>query len=343
MTTISPPSQPAQPPRSDADAVAARQTVARDERVAAFLRHLRSARQASAHTVSSYLIDLTQFAAFTWLSRGRAACAWDRVEGHQARAFLVHLHCQGLARASLNRKTSSLRSFFRFLEREGVLEGNPFTALPTAKAPRRLPGVFDRHQVERLLDAPQAYWRRHAEAREAPSPAGPFAAARDSAILEVLYSAGLRISEAVGMNLEDIDFQTGTFTVRGKGRKERLCMLGQPATRALQAYLEARAERGLAGRSERGALFVNAQGARLTARSVQRFFKLYLREADLPKDYTPHRLRHSFATHMLAAGADLRSVQELLGHANLSTTQIYTHVDSERLKEAYAKAHPRAR
>lgn len=329
-------------PAETAAAGTFRTAVARDDHVAGFLRYLRTERQASAHTLSSYLIDLTQFATFTWLERGLPGCRWEQVEAPQARRFLVRLNQAGLARTSLNRKTSSLRSFFRFLAREGVIEGNPFTSLPSAKAPQRLPGIFDRAQVGRLLDAPQAYWRRHAEAREVPSEHGAFAAARDSAILEVLYSAGLRISEAIGMNQEDIDAGSGTFTVRGKGRKERLGVLGKPALRALQTYLDRRAKLGLAGRTDRGALFLNADGERLTARSVQRFFKLYLREADLPKDYTPHRLRHSFATHMLAAGADLRSVQELLGHASLSTTQIYTHVDAERLKEAYAQAHPRA-
>ena len=339
--TTSPP--PAAKTPTALAAAKARQDAARDPHVAGFLRYLRSERQASTHTLNSYLIDLTQFAAFTWFRHGQTTCAWERLEAVQARAFLVDLNRQGLARTSLNRKTSALRSFFRFLGREGVVAGNPFASLRTGKPPQRLPGVFDRDQVLRLLGAPAAYWQRHADLREHAPNTGPFAAARDTAILEVLYSAGLRISEAVGLNLEDVDLFTGVFTVRGKGRKQRLAMLGKPAMAALRAYLDQRAEQGLAGRRERGALFLNLQGTRLSARSVQRWFKLYLRQAELPGDYTPHRLRHSFATHLLSAGADLRSVQELLGHANLSTTQIYTHVDAARLREAYAKAHPRAR
>jgi integrase/recombinase XerC len=326
-----------------APTLAAHRLARRDAHVTDFIRYLRAERQASPHTLSSYLIDIGQFIAFTWLRKGQNVCQWGGVEAMHSRAFLVNLNRQGLARTSLNRKRSSLRSFYRFLIREGVVTGNPFAGLPTGKPPRRLPGVFDRDQVARLLDAPAAYWKRHADCRNQPSASGPFCAARDSAILEVLYSAGLRLSEATGMNLEDLDASSGVFTVRGKGNKERLCVLGKPALRALRSYLDRRAEMGLAGTGDRGALFLNVLGRRLTPRSVQRLFKLYLREADLPADYTPHRLRHSFATHMLSAGADLRSVQELLGHASLSTTQIYTHVDSDRLKEAYAKAHPRAR
>jgi integrase/recombinase XerC len=332
---------PAVAPTSPADPTG-RTLVSQDAHVSGFLRYLRAERQASPHTQSSYLNDIAQFAAFAWVRRGLDSCPWERTEPMHARAFLVDLNRRGLARTSLNRKASSLRSFFRFLVREGVVPGNPFAAVETGRAARRLPRIFDRDQVLRLLEAPRAYWQRHADAGQ-DSAADSLAPVRDSAIVEVLYSAGLRISEAVGMDLEDVDTASGTFVVRGKGRKERLCILGKPALRALDDYLDRRAELGLAGRQDPGPLFLNARGGRLTARSVQRLFKVYLREAGLPVDYTPHRLRHSFATHMLAAGADLRSVQELLGHANLSTTQIYTHVDSERLKEAYAKAHPRAR
>lgn len=321
---------------------AAREAVARDGRVTAFLRYLRAERQASPHTIDNYQRDLTQFAAHTWWRRGRTACDWAAVDSPLARRFLAGLAREGLARSSINRKTSSLRSFYRFLVREGVVQANPFSGVSTSRGPRLLPGIFDRHQVLRLLQAPEAYWRRHAETDDAETPLGPFLAARDTAIIEVIYSAGLRIGEAVALNLEAIDAFTGTFTVTGKGNKQRLCILGKPALAALRRYLEERARLGLGGKRDAGPLFVNRHGDRLTARSVQRGFKLYLREADLPADYTPHRLRHSFATHMLAAGADLRSVQEMLGHASLSTTQIYTHVDAERLKEAYAKAHPRA-
>ncbi|MBN2450810.1 MAG: tyrosine recombinase XerC [Lentisphaeria bacterium] len=320
----------------------ARTLVAGDAHVPRFLQYLRSERQASAHTVDAYFRDLAQFAAFAWLGRGHGQCRWQDVDSGLARRFLMDLTVRGLARTSISRKTSALRSFFRFLIREGLVPGNPFTNLPSARRGRRLPGIFDPQQVGALLEAPRNYWTSHAGDGPADAAAGRFAAARDAAILEVLYSAGLRISEAVALDLEHIDFYTGTFTVQGKGGKQRLCVLGQPAQKALRLYLAEREAVGLAPRRADGPLFLNRRGARLTARSMQRTFKVYLREARLPEDYTPHRLRHSFATHMLSAGADLRSVQELLGHASLSTTQIYTHVDTERLKQAYAKAHPRA-
>ncbi len=192
----------------------------------------------------------------------------------------------------------------------------------------------------RLLAAPSQYWGKMAVSGSKGDVV--FASARDVAILEVLYSGGLRISEAIGLNLADLDFLSGSCVVRGKGKKERICLLGRPAITALRRYLQERERLGLAGARQPGPLFLNQEGARLTPRSVQRQLKLYLREAGLPSSYTPHKLRHSFATHLLDAGADLRSVQELLGHANLSTTQIYTHVSAERLISAYDQAHPRA-
>jgi integrase/recombinase XerC len=256
---------------------------------------------------------------------------------------MMSLRGGGLARSSVNRKTSCLRSFFRHLIREGFVSSNPFASVRTATSDRSLPGAFTEEEVVALLEAPEAYWKTHGCGGRVNSEHYPgFAAARDAAILEVIYSGGLRISEAVGLNAEDIDFLSGTFKVRGKGRKERLCMLGTHATACLRKYLGEREGMGLAGRRDRGAVFLNHEGERLTARSVQRMFKRYLATAGLSADYTPHRLRHSFATHMLKAGADLRSVQEMLGHASLSTTQIYTHVDVGRLMEVYARAHPKA-
>lgn len=310
-----------------------------DPLVAAFMRYLRAERQASRHTVDNYYRDIRQFQLYREESKSDGS--WESVSSNTARGFLVHLSKQGLARASINRKVSSLRSFCRFLVREGHIEGNPFAGQRTARPARRLPKVLTVDEVGRLLDAPTAYWQRHAAAHDDPQYAD-FACARDCAILEVIYSGGLRISEAVGMNFEDVDQLSSTFVVRGKGRKERLCVLGAPALRRLREYLAEREKTGLAGRHRRGALFLNHKGGRLTARSVQRAFKQYLQEAGLPVDYSPHKLRHSFATHLLDAGADLRSVQELLGHASLSTTQIYTHVTAERLIEAYTRAHPRA-
>lgn len=320
----------------------AREIVAKDPHVQGFLRYLKGERQAAKHTIQSYFRDIVQFGAVLRGRRDPPRCDWGDVTLAVARRYLGTLNERGLARTSINRKTSSLRAFFRYLVRENVVPGNPFSALHTAKTPRKLPEIFDRGQVSALLDAPKTYWARNADTSPDPKPYAEFAGARDTAVLEVMYSAGLRISETVALDLEDIDLFTGTFTVRGKGSKERLGVLGKPALQAIRDYLAWRLRMGLAGRREQGALFRNRRGGRLSARSVQRFFKRYLAEAGLPADYTPHRLRHSFATHMLSAGADLRSVQELLGHASLSTTQLYTHVDTERLKEAYRKAHPRA-
>ena len=315
-----------------------------DPWLARFIQYLRTERNASEHTIDGYYRDICQFVRLVLAPDGQQP-DWSSVTSLHGRRFALELQKLDLARTSLQRKMSSLRSFFRFLVREELIEGNPFAGLQTARAPRRLPQVLSVSEVDRLLQAPQAYWAAHSpdDARDDAALRAEFAAARDGAILEVIYSGGLRISEATGLDYESIDFLSGSFIVRGKGRKERLCALGKPAVAALRQYLVARDKLGLATRRQRGALFLNATGGRLTARSVQRSFKRYLQVAQLPQDCTPHKLRHSFATHLLNAGADLRSVQELLGHASLSTTQIYTHVSPERLIEAYAKAHPRAR
>jgi integrase/recombinase XerC len=314
--------------------------LARDPLVAGFIQHLRAERNASEHTVAAYHGDLAQFAALIWPKE--PVCAWAKIASEDGRRFVVALREEGLARTTINRKLSSLRSFCRYLVREEILPGNPLATLPTVKAPRRLPIVLSEAEVARLLEAPASYWGRQAGGNEEEDRFHDFAAARDAAILEVIYSGGLRISEALGLDLADIDFLGSSFRVRGKGKKQRLCLLGRPATRSLREYLAQRERLGLGGRRKDGPLFVNYQGDRLAARSVQRFFKHYLAEADLPPGTTPHKLRHSFATHLLNHGADLRSVQELLGHESLSTTQIYTHVTQERLLAVYEKAHPRA-
>ncbi len=316
--------------------------VATDPHVKGFLQYLRTERDASQHTLDSYWRDIVQFVTDVFGDPGPAVPAWTDLNAGHARRFTVLLQSRGLARSSIQRKLSSLRSFARYLVREEVLEGNPFASLPAMKAPQRLPQVLTVNEVGRLLDAPAAYWGRHPADSPAAQATAELAAARDSAILEVIYSGGLRISEAVSLNVEEIDFFSATFVVRGKGKKERMCGLGAPAISAVQNYLTVRQKLGFGGRRAKGPLFLNPRGDRLTARSVQRNFKHYLRESNLPADSTPHKLRHSFATHLLDAGADLRSVQELLGHKNLSTTQIYTHVSAERLIAAYAKAHPRA-
>jgi integrase/recombinase XerC len=239
---------------------------------------------------------------------------------------------------------SSLRSFFRFLVREGLVKDNPFSGLQQPKPRCRLPKVLSREEMLRLLDAP-ARLRARARAQEFRKPDwfADYATVRDTAMLELLYSTGMRIAELCGLTDARLDLLSGTALVRGKGKKERFCPIGRPAALALQEALNARdgLVAGL-GLPRATALFLNLHGGALTPRSVERALKKYLAEAGLDPAITPHVLRHSFATHMLDAGADLRSVQELLGHASLSTTQIYTHVSVERLKEEYGKAHPRA-
>ena len=312
--------------------------VMQDSAIQSFLKHLQVERQVSGHTVSGYLGDLVQFAAF--LLEKQLPLAWERVDAVLARRYAMELQERELASASIQRKLSGLRSFYRYLQRRGILDENPFAAVRRQRGRRPLPQVFGRDEVVRLLEAPSRFWTRMADAGSKGD--ADFASARDVAILEVLYSGGLRISEAMGLDLAHLDFLSGVCVVKGKGRKERVCLLGRPAITALRHYLRERERLGLAGSRQPGPLFLNQDGARLTPRSVQRQLKLYLREAGLPVSYTPHKLRHSFATHLLDAGADLRSVQELLGHANLSTTQIYTHVSAERLISAYDQAHPRS-
>ena len=319
--------------------------LAADAHVQGFFKYLRAERNASVHTLDAYQRDLVQgVELLKWPPAGAAErIPWERLNLAVGRQFIMLLQREGLARVSVRRKVSSLRAFCRFLVREGVLPGNPLAGLASAKVPRRLPQVLTRDEVTRLLDAPAAFWAKAIQDRTGKTlDDALLAVRRDAALLEVIYSGGLRINEAVGLDLKEVDLFSGAFTVRGKGKKQRLCLLGKPAIAALRAYLETRENLGLAPRRSQGALFLNLDGGRLTARSVQRQFKLYLRQAGLPPDCTPHKLRHSFATHLLDAGADLRSVQELLGHASLSTTQIYTHVSAERLLEAYGKAHPRA-
>lgn len=319
-------------------------SVADDPAVAQFVRHLRAERNASDHTLAGYLSDIRQFCAQLWGEDVAPPFPWKSPDRFAARRFLASFQKAGRAPATARRKMSSLRSFFRFLVREGLVKDNPFVGLQQPKARRRLPQVLSPGEVLRLLEAP-ARLREEARAAEK-SGTGRFAdyaALRDTAMLELFYSTGMRIAELCGLTDARLDLLSGTALVRGKGKKERFCPIGRPAAKALQAALDAR-DGWLAhlGRERAPSLFVNKSGGRLTPRSVERSFKKFLAAAGLDPAMTPHAMRHSFATHMLDAGADLRSVQELLGHASLSTTQIYTHVSVERLKEEYGKAHPRA-
>jgi len=310
-----------------------------------FTRYLVHERSASRHTVAAYVRDIGQFAAFTWGKDGKAPFAWPSADRFAARRFLVEFQKSGMQAATTGRKLASLRTFYRFLEREEYAEVNPFAGLRAPRKPRKLPSLLTRDEVVRLLDAPDRIMRREKNAGEKQlSPEREYAILRDKAVLEVLYSTGARVAEIAGTTEGDVDLLSGVVKVRGKGKKERICPLGQPAFRALRDAMKKAdqlwpgAERGRKSRP----VFRNLKGGALSARSIERAMKTYLREADLNPDLTPHALRHSFATHMLDAGADLRSVQELLGHASLSTTQIYTHVTVERLKRVYEDTHPRA-
>ena len=287
----------------------------------AFLEHLERERNASPRTVRSYGDDLRQFAAHLERELGREARPQD-VDHLLIRGFLAELHRRGLSKASSARKLAALRSFFRYLCREGRLPANPAKLLLSPRREKRIPSVLEPSQVELLLQVPG----------DAP------AALRARAILELLYATGMRCAELVGLDLGELDLQARTVRVLGKGHKERVVLFGVPAARALREWLSARPQ--LRPRSE--ALFLNARGGRLSDRSVRALVARRVRQLALERRCSPHTLRHSFATHLLTRGADLRSIQELLGHASLSTTQRYTHVDTRHLLEVYRKAHPRA-
>lgn len=311
-----------------------------DADLEAFLLHLDGEKNASGHTLDHYARDIRQFALYCQGDAGKPM-PWQSVNRLHARGFLAEVQKSGARPATTGRKLSSLRSFFKFLHREGRVEKNPFVGLPRPRRERNLPEILSPDEVGRLLDAPAAY---HLAGKGAGDVFKRYAAARDTAILEILYSAGIRLSELTGLRENRVDLLGGAIRVLGKGKKERLCPLGGPAVAALHASLEAReiflAALGTAQAPT--ALFLNKHGTSLTNRSIQRMMKTMLIQAGLNPGLSPHALRHSFATHLLDAGADLRSVQELLGHSSLSTTQIYTHVSIERMKDVYEKAHPRA-
>jgi integrase/recombinase XerC len=288
---------------------------------AAFLRHLEKERNASAHTVRAYAKDLDQFAGHVDEELGREGRPGD-VDHLMVRSFLARLHRLGIKKVSASRKLAGIRTFFRFLCREGVLDRNPARAILQPRLERRIPGHLDEAEVAGLLDLP----------------AEDDASRRAQALLEMLYATGVRCSELVGMDVADVDLSERMVRVLGKGRKERVVPFGTRARDAVLAWLEVRAR--VRPRAE--ALFLNARGGRLTSRSVQRILAARLREAAVAKKASPHTLRHSFATHLLQRGADLRSIQELLGHSSLSTTQRYTHLNVRQILGIYKAAHPRA-
>lgn len=310
-----------------------------DDCLAHFLKYLEAERNASPHTIVNYLMDIKQFIALTWGDRAKPPHSWELVDRQTARQFLLFFQEMGMAPATTGRKLSALRSFYRFLVREEYVKSNPFSSLGLPKKGHYLPAVLTVAEVEQLLTAPHTL-------RAAPkSVFEEYIPVRDTAILETLYSTGMRVGELVGLRTPQLDLASGIIQVYGKGKKERLCPLGRPAeealTRALSMRAEVWGELGLQG-GERDVIFLNKHGGALTARSVERAMKKYVAFCGLSATFSPHALRHSFATHLLDNGADLRSVQELLGHACLSTTQIYTHVSVEKLKRVYQEAHPRS-
>jgi integrase/recombinase XerC len=295
-----------------------------EEALAEFLRYLGVEKNACAHTVKSYREDLTQALAFFRQRIGSKNPRPAELSTRLLRAYLVWLHEQGYAKTTLARRIAAMRSWCRFLCRQGTLATNPADGLRGPRQDQKLPHFLGEDAIARLLVTPPAA-----------TPLG----LRDRAILEALYSAGLRVSELTGLNTADLDLDSGLATVRGKGKRERLALFGPKALQALKLWLDARA--ALPPRQS-DAVFLNKNGTRLTTRSVGRLLEKYLAMAGLDPRTSPHSLRHSFATHLLDRGADIRSVQELLGHRSLATTQIYTHVTTKRLQESYRKAHPRA-
>jgi len=308
-----------------------------DPWVVEFLAHLATDRAASEFTHRNYAEALDEFRRWHAAER-HAKPAWAALQRDDFRAFLRHLSRRELSRATIHLTFSALRTFYKFLIRRGHLPESPIKNLALPKPERRLPKFVTVEQADALLRAPLRELERARQAAEAPVDPVPFL--RDAAILETIYSCGLRISELCGLRVEDLNLPERLVTVRGKGRRERQVPIGAPALRAIQAYWQALPQ--LPAPDAPVFLAESSGGEAIRPAHVQLRLKRYLLAAGLDVSLTPHKLRHSFATHLLDRGADLRSVQELLGHKNLVTTQVYTHVTVERLKQAYLEAHPRA-
>jgi integrase/recombinase XerC len=298
------------------------------EATARFLQYLRVERNASELTVKSYGEDLAALADYLTERYGGRCPRPGELSVLDLRGYVAGLGEAGYAKATVARRLASLRSFFRFGQREGWAKGNLAKPLRNPRRGRSLPHFLSAEDIGRLLEAP---------------PRATVLGSRDRAILETMYSAGLRVSELVGLSLGDLDFAAGVVRVRGKGRRERLAPVGSHAERALQRWLQRRKVHPREPSGPAAPVFVNRFGRRLSTRSVGRMLEKYLQLTGLDSRTTPHSLRHSFATHLLDRGADIRSVQELLGHKSLVTTQIYTHLSTAALRAAYEKAHPRAR
>jgi tyrosine recombinase XerC len=310
------------------------------EQLDAYIKHLVSERNASPRTVSNYRREILQFMAF---AQGRGVAAWDAVTPALLRQWLAELHTAGYAKASVARRISEVRSFYSFMRVRGMVEANPVQAILAPRLPLRLPRPLTREEVDRLLAAPG-----HG------TPQGQ----RDAAMLELLYSGGLRVSELLALDVTDVSLAEAQVRVTGKGAKERVTLIGRPAVQVLRRYLEDGRTKLLAKAEESGgkaapdgkwlprrptALFLNRFGQRLSVSMFTRSLSSYAKAAGIEHQVTPHMLRHSFATHLLDGGADLRTVQELMGHESAATTQIYTQVSQKQLKDTVLRAHPRAR
>lgn len=280
-------------------------------------------KNASQHTIVNYLRDINTFVSFF---NGKGINSFEAVSYFDVRGYLAYLNEKKYSRRTIARKLSSLRTFYRFLVRENHIEINPFQMVSTPKLEKKLPNFMYQDEISELLEAP-----------DISKPLG----IRDKAILEVLYASGMRVSELVSLNLKSVDLIMGTALVFGKGAKERYVPLGSYAIRAIQEYLVD--SRPKLNPQDKDALFLNNMGTRISDRSIRRIIDKYVHKLSKEKKVSPHTLRHTFATHLLNSGADLRSVQELLGHVNISTTQIYTHITKERLQDIYKNYHPRAK
>ncbi|NOZ52208.1 MAG: tyrosine recombinase XerC [Gammaproteobacteria bacterium] len=287
-----------------------------------FFNHLRNERRLSPHTINNYSLDLRRFVEYCDQNK---VTQWNRCTAHTARAFVAHQHRQGLSGRSIQRHIASTRSFFAYLVHEGTLANNPLVGVGAPKARRKLPSPLDVDQVSQLLNC-----------QDKQSPL----AIRDNAMMELMYSSGLRLAELVAMNVNDIDFEQALMPVTGKGAKTRILPIGRFALDSLRSWLKVRAD--LAKPNE-PAVFISQHGHRIAGRSVQQRLQQWGVKQGLDSHVHPHRLRHSFASHLLESSGDLRAVQELLGHTDISTTQIYTHLDFQHLSSVYDKAHPRAK
>jgi integrase/recombinase XerC len=301
--------------------------------IAEYLEHLRNERDVSPNTVVAYERDLSELIAFLSTYYGGAEWSWQGVDRLAIRGFLGHLTRRGLSKRSTARALSAVRGFYRFLHRNEVVDANPARAVGSPKLERYLPSYLDRAQIDLVFQAAEMRaWE------------GGFNDVRNLAILELFYSTGMRLSELRGVSRPDLDLVSQQVKVTGKGRKQRIIPVGDHASLALRNYEAKRDElaRNIGPKADRTAFFLSVNGRRLSTRSIQLIVTKFLAQIDESAGLSTHSLRHTFATHLLDAGADLRAVQELLGHASISTTQIYTHTSVERLKQVYRKAHPRA-